>query len=59
MNVNRPTLNIIRVVADHYKMTELYDRVFVVIPWLAITYALAGGVHKVTQRITVNFSNTQ
>ncbi len=41
------------------KMIGLYDKVFTIIPWLALTYALAVGVHKVTQRITVNFSNTQ
>ena len=41
------------------RMMGLYDRGFTIIPWLALTYALAVGMHKVTQRITVNFSNTQ
>lgn len=41
------------------RMMGLYDRGFAIIPWLAITYALAVGVHKATQRITVNFSKKQ
>lgn len=41
------------------RMMGLYDRGFAIIPWLAITYAVAVGVHKATQRITVNFSKKQ
>ncbi len=41
------------------RMVGLYDRGFAIIPWLVLTYALALGVHKATQRITLNFSKMQ